>query len=399
MKFHLLSTLQKYENDKHIYLFATIADRGLSFLLPIIVLYLFGLEKVYNEIEYVYSISNLMLAFLDFGIIKYLFYGHKISSEPNYFLKKIKGVLVCLLSVVMIITLMILIYFDNHIIILFILSRSSYLLCYQYYNNLKRLQDQPLYGVFPPIIVNLLDMIIISILYYLFGFQNIIIYVYFGVTFLYPIYIIWDGFREIDFTYFIDIGKKSFIYTWPLMLNTLLVMLLNNYGKVFAYNQLSQSAMTNISYLLRICMVIQLFHGAISSFQTKAIYDVDDGRFLKKEFYEYLSYLCLALFLFYVIIFISNKFGIVQTGMFSVLFLSMYMIFWCIGAYLEQYLNKTNNNKFILFANFVGVILFFGFMFGISIESINEIILFMFLSSLIQVTIISLFLNKSLSNN
>ena len=65
--------------------------------------------------------------------------------------------------------------------------------------------------------------------------------------------------KPIDLANFIN---NSIKYSWPLMINSLVLLFMNHYAKIVAFNQLPQNDMTILSFLQRICTLIVFIHVA-----------------------------------------------------------------------------------------------------------------------------------------
>ena len=64
-------------------------DKGLIFITPLLILKFFDDKVLYNTIEYIYSISAILVIFLDLGLKNYTFFYLKKSKNYNRDLNKI----------------------------------------------------------------------------------------------------------------------------------------------------------------------------------------------------------------------------------------------------------------------------------------------------------------------
>ena len=69
------------------YTFWNLLDKGLVFLLPLTLVYLFNTKQKYVELEYVISIVTIIATFVDLGINGYMFYHYQNAKN------KIKAIL------------------------------------------------------------------------------------------------------------------------------------------------------------------------------------------------------------------------------------------------------------------------------------------------------------------
>ena len=79
------------KNLQNIYSYSVLnfIDKGLIFLTPLIILKFFDDKVLYNTIEYVYSISTILVIFFDLGLKNYIFFYLKKSKTYNHDLNNI----------------------------------------------------------------------------------------------------------------------------------------------------------------------------------------------------------------------------------------------------------------------------------------------------------------------
>ena len=84
----MLHSIKKINLNKELIKFSlfNIADKVMIFLLPFFVLMLSNNVELYNQIEYVFSISAVLVVFIDFGLISEMFFGYKNVVEKKKFL-------------------------------------------------------------------------------------------------------------------------------------------------------------------------------------------------------------------------------------------------------------------------------------------------------------------------
>ena len=58
-------------------------DKAVIFLLPILVLQIFKDQTVYLSIEYIYSVTIVIIPFLDLGLVGYFFYIYRNKEDKR----------------------------------------------------------------------------------------------------------------------------------------------------------------------------------------------------------------------------------------------------------------------------------------------------------------------------
>ena len=78
-------------------------DKAVIFLLPILVLQLFKDQTVYLSIEYIYSVTIVVIPFLDLGLAGYFYYIYRNKEDKQAILKKVLRIFHLLYGVLLII--------------------------------------------------------------------------------------------------------------------------------------------------------------------------------------------------------------------------------------------------------------------------------------------------------
>ncbi|WP_326499531.1 hypothetical protein [Methylomicrobium sp. Wu6] len=139
-------------------------------------------------------------------------------------------------------------------------------------------------------------------------------------------------------------------YGWPILASVLLTMVVANFGKLYAYNYLSEKEMFNFSFSQRMALIIQLGHLAVSGYMAKHLFVSEQRRFHQKTFAVYLITLLMATIVAYSAAWFAPSLGFISSTQIDTTFtlIIIYTLLWCIGGYLELYLNRVNRNSLVL---------------------------------------------------
>jgi len=229
-----------------------------------------------------------------------------------------------------------------------ITARTVNMLYINYYNNYCRLIDKPSLVLVYGIIINIITIIAIVIAFYL---QSSLL-LYFSVPqLLFPIIASAGFFRKGTvkkyYTRIRAFYKDALLYSWPVILNCFIGVGITNFGKIFAYNFMSDEDMYIFSYTMRISLVIQLAHASIMTYYSKRVFL---GDFNRRIAFAYLLFLLGASALCLIIIA-----GLNQVASFSIpintitIIIMLYNIIYSAGSFLEQFYNRVNRNRYILY--------------------------------------------------
>ena len=97
-------------------------------------------------------------------------------------------------------------------------------------------------------------------------------------------------------------------------------------------------------------MIIQLIHGSYTAFFLKNIFSDSEKYVSKKLFVNYLILIAIFSLLVILIVPIYSNYLNLNFKL-DLIFVNLYfyILFWCLAAYFEQYINKFNKNIFILY--------------------------------------------------
>ena len=115
----------------------------------------------------------------------------------------------------------------------------------------------------------------------------------------------------------------------------------------------------------------------------------------KKLFYSYLIILLFSSILVMILISTYSRFlNLNYTIDLTFIFLYIYVLSWCIGAYFEQYINKFNKNINVLYNNLISIASYFMIIYYYKDISIMVLSFAMAFSSLIYLILTIIRVNK-----
>ena len=140
--------------------------------------------------------------------------------------------------------------------------------------------------------------------------------------------------------------------------------------------------MTKSSLFLRILMIIQLTHASFASFYLKKNFLEKKIKLNKKILFIYIRNISIVTLLVYLTcpIYLSYIKVNFKIDIIFVL-MSMYIFFWCLASYLEQFLTKFDFNRSILKYYLMSVIIYFFVLLVTGTFNLFNISLAMFISS------------------
>ena len=348
---------------------------------------------MYNQIELIYSFSVIFNIVFDFGLRGYFTYSlRKIKKRKQYSIEVLNYfnslfLIITIVSVLCISFLFALLNSTEIIIFSLIYFRFAYLYITFFFKVYFRMISNPFYIFFINIPVNLL--VILFIFYgFLFKNSNIDLVTYFFpfIIFLlvYVFYLIATLEFSIKFSKTIEYITKSLKFYWPIILTSIISLFIGNFIKIFSFYELSPQDMTKSSLFLRILMIIQLTHASIASFYLKRNFLDKKIKFNKKILVTYLRNISIITLLIYFLSPIYlNHLKVNFTVDIIFILMSLYIYFWCVASYLEQFLTKFNFNKSILKYYILSAIVYFCVLFLTDTFDLFNISLAMFVSSFI----------------
>ncbi len=356
----LKSALAKYKSSRSFihYFLLTYLDKIISFALPLSILFIVKDKAMYATVEVAFSYAVLIMVVMELGISNYLFYGYKKSEDKEQFLYKAGLYFKFLLLVYCILTPVLLVaigFYDPKLFVLFIIiaARALFTCFITFSANIYRLKDNPSGVYLASLVVNVSSFCLLVLAHY-FSWEHKA--VYFVVPCLLLILAISIRFVAADLKYFkfsdfTEFIKRCLKFSWPVILNVLAMSYINNYIKIYAYGHLSQQETIQISYILRIGLVVQLTHSAFASFYSKSIFMDTSHKFNFRIFKQYNIVLLMAAFFVVLAIFITNylfgsQISIPLTA--PTFLIILYILLWCYIGYLEIYFGIMHANRKIL---------------------------------------------------
>lgn len=340
-------------------------DKLLVFLAPLIILSVFGDKTIYNDIEYVYSLSAIMLVILDFGITNNLLYEYRSTDDEDKLVNRVVSYFRIQILFYLLISISLLIYSvitgKGEELLFYVMVRAIYSYFISFYNLYFRLVDKPSKIFLYSIVTNLLT--IITCVIFWINTKKIDTHIFFAVQTIFVVFLgayFFRKFSKYDFAGLMKYVVKSVKYAWPIILNVFLFMIINNYGKLYARNYLTPDEMTHISLVQRLSLFVQLAHGSAAGYLSKRLFLDKCNKINIKILILYSIMLfggALVTFMSIPFIWYFKKDLCLNLDSVTLLLIG-YTIAWCYGAYFELYLNKYNKNFFLPIFTGVSAVIF-----------------------------------------
>lgn len=325
----------------------TSLDKLLIFILPFYVYFLTSDKLLFNNIEYIYSIASLAMIFFELGLKNYLFYGYKINRDKDKFLYEIKLLYNFLILVY---TLILIIAFLStkltSLLIPFFGIRLIFSMLSTFYFSYFRLKDKPSIIFYYTVPVNLLTFILIY--FNTSSNHNLSLYHIYILPFLsiilFNLYQLKNTILKGKNTQYI---LKALQFSLPVMINLLLMGLINQFGKLYAYNNLDINEMFDLSLIQRISTIIVLIHASIVGFFTKKLFmskSLIEHKNIFKLYFFTILFTALSIYLF---ILAANNINILDINIYLLNIFLIGTMIWCYNAYFELYFNRSNKNRYI----------------------------------------------------
>lgn len=392
--------LRKYKSSKGLvnYFFLTYLDKIISFALPLSILFIIKDKSLYSFVELAFSYATLAMIIAELGVSNYLFFGYKEAGDKELFLKNALLNFKFLLLIYLVLAIPVFIsvkMLDADLLLLFVLTvvRTLFTLYMNFFSNIYRLKDNPSGIYLTSIVINIASFLLLmfanlnewpyKIVY--FFLPSFLLIVLFSIRFLVLEYSLFV-FKE-----FMAFLKKSLQFSWPIIINVLAMSYINNYAKIYAYGHLTQDQMVQISYVMRIGLIVQLTHSSFASYFSKSIFMDTSQKLNYKIFRQYSAILFVAvILLFLIIVFTNALFGdqinIPLTAS-TFLFIS-YILLWCYIGYLEIYFGIKNANRKILYYSIFSSVVYTILLKTGGEISIFQLALFMVISALLNLVLV-----------
>ncbi len=382
--------------------FFNILEKFLAYISPLLILKFIGDPLIYNKIELIYSISIIINVFIDFGIKGHFVYSYRFYISKNQhkdtYLKAYSVLILYYIFFSIVLCFLLKVYnFSSLIIVILIFVRVFYLLIINFYKYFYRFYYNINYFFLLTLPVNIITILIIfffvkfndnySITYYFLA-QFILVFTYF-------IYFIIKGFFKIQLKNFLKVISKSFNYYWPIIFSSAVSIIIMNFGKIYSYYNLPDVDMTKFSFIIRFLLIIQLFHATFSSYFLKKNYQENQKIINRSIISNYLAGLIIVILITNILYPISLNFFDSEYSFDRVyFFLMLYIVFWCVGSYLEQFLGKFNKNLYLMYLQIFSVSIYFTPLIFLKDISIYHISFLMLLSCSFYLLGVIYFLKK-----
>ena len=351
----------KSRKDLIVFIILNYLDKGLAFLLPLIVLYICDDKTVYNKIEYVYSIAGIAIVLFNLSNFGG-FYFYKESGDRKLFLglyQKACSIMLLFMVVVMLLAAFVWNILDKQITLLLcccVSARLSYLLFLNNDSVYYRLIDKAYKILLYSIVINVISIILVVLFFYL---DSDIIAPYFITGLIVPIVL---SFRSLSRNSSITMHevmsyyKDTFFYAWPIFITTFLGMFVNNFGKIFAFNTMSPDEMYSFSYTLRISLIIQLAHSSIIAYFSKRIFLLG---YSLKLIVGYLLFISSCVFVCFGALICLNQLEVFYINIScSTLVLFLYTYIFCAASFFGDFFSRRNLNRLTLYATIIATVVY-----------------------------------------
>ncbi len=378
---------------KNLYSFSILNffEKFLAYLCPLLIIQIFGDKNLYNQIELIYSISIIFNILFDFGLRGYFTFSlRKITQRSKYSQEVLNyfNSLFLLITIFSILFISIIFNLANEsqvIIFCLIYFRFVYLYITFFFKVYFRMTLNPFYIFFLTIPTNLLVIFLIffGLIYKNSNIDIITYFLPFIIFFIfYILYLISNLKFRIEFNKTILFILKSIKFYWPIILTSMISLFIGNFIKIFSFYELTPDDMTKSSLFLRILMIIQLTHASFASFYLKKNFLEKKIKLNKKILFIYIRNISIVTLLVYLTcpIYLSYIKVNFKIDIIFVL-MSMYIFFWCLASYLEQFLTKFDFNRSILKYYLMSVIIYFFVLLVTGTFNLFNISLAMFISS------------------
>lgn len=341
-------------------------DKAVIFLMPLAVLSFFDEQLIYIQIEYIYSVVAVIVPFLDMGLSGYFFYLYRNKSHGK---EVIQGLImtfqyiyfiIFLLGVLAIAIHYYIFPFEDYII--FIVSRSLFISVFTFLTSYYRITDNPHKALLITLTSNLVSLFLLIFFY--FGHLKFELWVIFIgqilFSIMYFVRVLWKslmGFKT-RLNVLIETIKGSVVFSWPTIFQVFIIMYVANYGKIYGIENLEGQDGIFLSLTQRFSMLITLTHSAILGFLSKEIFVSGAEKEIKIDlFKKYLFLLVLSVSGVSVLIGGYYTYSNITYDILNVVLIIGFTFFWSISSYLELYYSREGKNIIKLYlAIFNGMI-------------------------------------------
>lgn len=396
----MISTIKKKIIEKKSFLnffLLTYVDKTISFILPLSILFVLKDKALYTLVEVSFSYASIAMVLIELGLSNYLFWGYKEAENKHDFLEKAKIYFKASLVFYVLLSVLFFVispHYSDETLLLFsiVIIRTLFTFYVNFYSNIYRLLDNPskIYQI--TIAVNILSLILL-ILAHLLSVRHAVLYFFLPSLALVIISCVQfvRQIRLFNITDFMTFLKKALLFSWPIIVNVLAMTFINNYARIYAYSFLSEAEMVQISYVMRVGLIVQLTHAAFSSFFSKALFMDESKKFNKSIFGQYsvvmISSMALVISLVQVTNIFFNSYIHIPINWSTILFL-VYIVLWCYIGYFELYFGVMNANRLVLYFSVVSSVVYV-LMLNIYGEiGLLELSFFMVVSAVVNISLV-----------
>lgn len=370
-------------------------DKAVIFLLPILVLQLFKDQTVYLSIEYIYSITIVIIPFLDLGLVGYIYYIYRNKRNKRAIVQQVNKVfhivyISCFcLGLILILVHHLIFPIDEHIV--YIVTRAIFMSTFAFFSSYYRLINKPHRVLFVTISANVISLLFLFVfvaldlefeLWLIFIGQILFCVIYFFKTTRFLILKWSKYYKKLEV---VKLVKAALLFSWPTILQVFIMMYIANYGKINALDKMSLDDGVLLSLTQRFSMVIFLTHTSFLAFFTKDLYsDIGLYSINKAIFLKYLFFLMSSVAFVFSIIFGYLIYNLedynLKRSISITLLLIAHTFLSCVYSYFELYYGRENRNVLKLYlAIFLGI-LFVVILNILKIEFLEKLALAMFVS-------------------
>lgn len=382
------------------YVGLTILDKALVFLMPILILLYIDDVELYNKVELIYSFSAILVVISDFGLKAFVFYSYRTKLFKEKDLLNLSKKLSSSIAVVFYI-LFLFSYFSfgffyelgdfSLMTVLAILARLCYLQFTLLESSICRLLDKPsaIYKLTLPLSV----LTILTLFFKTFLYNALDVYGIFLVLQVYVIfYVLTNLFITTPPGLLKDFFRRTLTFGGPLIINGLLIVIINQFGKIYAFNFLTEDDMKNLSLSLRYSMLLQIIGSAIISYYVKKINVSNHYKIHLSIFLRYLASLLVITSIISLSLFFVNKYSDVMSVPIELLIVSLLStLVVSLISYLEMYYNRNNLTKVVPLISFLAFLLY-AFQINLSNSLTSEKLVWAMLLSYSVAFLVSVFI-------
>ena len=391
--------IKSIKNQKNLlqYIALSYFDKAIIFLLPLLAFHFFKDQQVYVSIEYIYSVTTVIVPLIDLGLSGYFFYAYRDSENQEKVLKDFLNTfqrLYLLVSFIGLCLIAINYYiFGFEEFIVFIVSRLLFVLASVFLSSYYRLINRPKMAVYITLVSNFLSLIFL--LGYFFADLEFSLWLIFIGQILFSVFYILKCITAIFFTenekinsnQIKNIIRKTLLYSWPTILHAFTTMYIVNYGKINALSKMTVDDGVLLSLIQRLAMIIFLTHSSILAYLIKEIYVDNDLLSINKNIlFKYIRFLTVALLIVSFLAVLYLTFGFDGENSIRAITVTCLIIaqtfFACIVAYLESHYGRENKNIITLYLALFGAVVFILILTFLKVDFLLRVSIAMFFSTL-----------------